>query len=175
MWKDLIYQGKNYGYKFEISDRGSLRNKITGTVYKLNVTTNGYLDVVVSLGNKKIKNFRIHKAVAETFIPNPKNKPEVNHIDGNKQNNYVENLEWVTGSENVQHAYNMGLASAKSHQGENSSTNKLTDEDVLYIKTNYKPRHPEFGCRALARKFGVHHKLIEMIIHNERWKHIIMP
>lgn len=59
--------------------------------------------------NNKIKRINIHRLLARFFIPNPFNKPIVNHIDGNKWNNNLNNLEWVTGQENMQHAYKSGL------------------------------------------------------------------
>lgn len=69
------------------------------------VTTQGYLAVDLPSG----KSQRVHRLVAKEFIPNPKNVEEVNHKDGNKQNNHATNLEWVTPKENTQHAYAMGL------------------------------------------------------------------
>lgn len=72
---------------------------------KLSKERKGYLRVALSDHNHK-KHIRfVHRLVAETFLPNPENKPEVNHIDGNKQNNCVQNLEWVSTSENILHAY----------------------------------------------------------------------
>jgi hypothetical protein len=64
---------------------------------------------MISLANNDRKYFLIHRLVAQTFIPNPENKPEVNHKDGNKHNCYYKNLEWVTPSENKQHAFDTGL------------------------------------------------------------------
>lgn len=70
---------------------------------------NGYLAFTVCVNNKR-KDIALHRALAITFIPNPENLPFINHKDGNKHNNALDNLEWCTGSQNVQHAYNTGLA-----------------------------------------------------------------
>lgn len=74
------------------------------------VNDRGYEEVNVTLGSRKLRKcIRVHRAVAELFIPNPQNKPQVNHKDGIKTNNVVNNLEWVTQSENIQHGFKNGL------------------------------------------------------------------
>lgn len=72
----------------------------------------GYLYVVITINNKEYKE-KVHRLVAKAFIPNPKNKLQVNHIDCNKENNNVDNLEWCTPSENMKHAYANGLRMGK--------------------------------------------------------------
>jgi len=94
MWKD-IKGFENY----EVSDIGQVRNKTTGCILKGQDNGRGYLEVGLH-SNKKRKHKYIHRLVAEAFIPNPNHKPEVNHMDEDKTNNHVSNLEWVTHREN---------------------------------------------------------------------------
>lgn len=94
--------------KFEVSTLGRIRNKLTGEVRATPVSKRGY-PVFSARVNNKLKLVNVHKCVATVFIPNPDNLPQVNHIDGNKQNNCVDNLEWCTARENVIHARLTGL------------------------------------------------------------------
>ena len=87
-------------------------SKITSTVTKLKPvldTTGYYIVTLVNKTTRKRRNYAIHRLLAEAFIPNPLNKPMVNHIDGDKANNNLENLEWVTAKENSDHAIKLGL------------------------------------------------------------------
>lgn len=93
---------------YSVSSEGRVRNDETGRIKALGKRHDGYYKVdLYSEGSRSSE--RVHRLVAQAFIPNPNNKPQVNHIDGNKINNSVENLEWVDGSENMIHAYNTGL------------------------------------------------------------------
>lgn len=170
IWKTLVYQGNEYS-NFEISNYGQLRNIKTNTIYKTTFNKRGYVQVCVSLGHKdKKKLFKIHKAVAETFIMNPENKPQVNHKDGNKQNNHVDNLEWVTNAENMKHAAENGLTAHRL--GADNQSSKLNIEDVIYIRENYKPYDSEYGSRALGRKFNVDHRIILDVVKMKSYTNI---
>ena len=105
MWKKYFYENKETCYS--ISDSGEVRKDTTG--YILSQSTQQDYKFVTLLIDGKQKRMRVHRLVAETFIENPKNKPYVNHINGKKDDNNVENLEWVTPSENTQHAVQTGL------------------------------------------------------------------
>lgn len=110
IWNRLIYQGKDLGDYYLISDTGEIKNVKTGLIRKKNINHEGYYFVSISLGSRQDKpTIKNHKAVAESFIINPNNYPVVNHKDGNKLNNNVENLEWCTYSENSKHAFEFGL------------------------------------------------------------------
>lgn len=111
---------------------------------------------------------RIHRLVAETFIPKVKGKNTVNHIDGNKLNNSVDNLEWSNRHDQLQHAYDHRLKSPMS--GTKNSQSKLSDKDVAWIRNHYKPQSKQFGSVALARKFGVTHRVILLAVHNKSYK-----
>lgn len=113
VWKDI----KDFEGIYQISNMGSVRSldrictsgrRLKGKVLKVSKNKGGY-ELIALRNGGKVANCTVHRLVAQMFIDNPGNKPHVNHIDGNKTNNKVDNLEWVTRSENQQHAYNTGL------------------------------------------------------------------
>ena len=109
IWKDIkgyegLYKISNLGRIKSLPRNGTIKNE---RIIKYSLDKYGYPQVI--LHNKKYKCFRVHRLVAKTFIPNPENKLTVNHIDGNKLNNCVDNLEWNTVEENNNHALRMGL------------------------------------------------------------------
>lgn len=110
---------------------------------------------------------RIHTLVAEHFLIKPQiKKPEVNHIDGNKLNNKVSNLEWTTHKENIRHAVRIGLMDIK---GEKHPFHKLTKEQVVFCRNNYKRYSKEWGSRSLADMFGISRRNMSDIINGVTW------
>lgn len=121
----------------------------------------GYLHVALCSGGEP-KHFNVHRLVAQAFIPNPQNKPQVNHRDGNKLNNHVSNLEWTTSAQNQRHAVDIGLKKS----GEGCSWSKLTQEQVLYIREN-----PEgLTAIALASLLDIDQVTISAIQRGMIWK-----
>lgn len=121
----------------------------------------GYPTIFISQKDKKCKQVRVHTLVALAFIQNPANKPQVNHIDGNKLNNHIDNLEWVTIKENIQHAWDTGLfedkrkkcaASAKLHHS----------KPVLDLHTGTKYNSLSEACRVLNEPYSRHSMRIFM-------------
>lgn len=91
------------GYEiYEINNFGKIRNIIKNNILS-NIEEGGYLRVTLAGLDKKRKSFLVHRLVAQAFIPNPENKPTVNHKDKDRKNNYVENLEWCTMKEQSEH------------------------------------------------------------------------
>lgn len=117
--------------------------------------------------NGKYPLFEIARLVADAFIPNPENKPQVNHINGNKLDNRVDNLEWCTASENQYHSYQIGLHSAV---GERNGQSKLTENDIREIRALYSIKtNPS---TILAKKYNVVPSCIRAIIRRELWSHV---
>lgn len=121
----------------------------------------------------KISKKLVHIIVAQTFLPNPENKPEVNHLKkmlcGTKMNtldNRPESLAWSTRSENMQYGYDFGFKCAK---GENNGQSKLTTEQVLEIRAIGKYRN---YTKDFSKKYGVSEKYISDIMNRKAWTHI---
>lgn len=131
-------------------------------IMKPHKTCNGYYRVTLSKNKKEVK-VLLHRAIANTFLGECPSGFVCNHKDGNPLNNHVDNLEWVSSSENAQHAYLIGLLKPK--RGENHGMAKLNWTKVKAIRTQY----PKKLLVELAKEFGVNRKTVRQIIHNERW------
>ena len=160
--KDVV----GYEELFAITEDGQIWSKRSNRFLKLTLSS-GYLTATTKISGSHVC-LRAHRLVAQAYIPNPDNKPQVNHKDGNKQNNHVSNLEWCTARENTQHAHDTGLAKALS--GTENVNSKLSEEDVRYIRANYRPRDKEFGTRGLGIKFNIAQSTISKIINNKTYK-----
>lgn len=108
VWKPLKYGDIDLTDRYEVSNTGKLRSIKSGRILKQTKNTRGYMAVCIRIGSE-YKVLKMHRAVAYTFIKNPNNLPVVNHLDGNKTNNHVNNLQWCTDQENMEHAIRTGL------------------------------------------------------------------
>ena len=148
VWKEIAKTG------YKVSNLGRIRrgDRILSGSYH----SDGYIFITIN-GNQ----IPIHRFVANAFIPNPENKPEVNHIDGNKMNNSASNLEWVNRSENMKHAVDHGL----QPKGLSTYKGKFTDEQREKIKELWNSG--KYSRSELAKTYGVSHTCINDIINNK--------
>lgn len=114
---------------YEISNLGNIKNVIKNKLLKFGKHNQGYLQVSLSKNNKKTT-FKIHRLIAIYFIDNPNNYKIINHVDGNKLNNSIENLEWCTSKHNNEHAYKLGLRFMTS------KNLNILNKKVINIETN---------------------------------------
>ena len=146
-----MYQISNYG---NVKSLARQRKNSKGVymqkekLLSLTNTSTGYKKVELVKNGKK-KGHKVHRLVAMAFIDNPENKPQVNHIDGNKTNNYVGNLEWVTSSENCIHAYETGL---------NPNKKEIDETIVITMYTNGTSKED------IAKEFGVSNVVVKRIL-----------
>lgn len=140
-----------------------------GFVYKRDkkLKTNNleYFDVNISYEDGTNKRQYVHRLVAMLYIPNPENKPQVNHIDGNKRNNAVVNLEWVTVKENVQHAFKIGLIAT----GCNHHAAKLTEQEVHEI---CRLLQEGWRVKDVSDKFSILRSTVSQIKTGKQFKYI---
>lgn len=139
VWKDV----PEYEGLYMISNLGNVLSKVPNNgkpkkkIMKQSICSSGYMKVVLSK-NGNHKQHMIHRLVAKAFIPNPENKETVNHIDGNKKNNCVDNLEWNTYSENLKHAYKNGLNSWNPRKGERMKAVEQLDRNTEEVIARYQ-------------------------------------
>lgn len=171
-WKPVI----GYEEKYEVSSHGSVRsidrtmtNALGQSRYYKGKTLkqrirNGY--PVVDLWNINPKTVSVHRIVAEAFVPNPDNKPEVNHVNGTKTDNIATNLEWVSRSENAAHAYQSGLTHASPVYGSDNGNSRLNHKSAESIR---KMSAEGKSSYEIAKRFGVNPSTIQRVLRRETW------
>jgi hypothetical protein len=164
----IKYKETNY----YISENGEVLNQKKNRGLKQHLNNWGYYFTV--LGRKTGHKF-IHRLVAELYVPNPENKPEVNHIDGNKTNNHFLNLEWVTVKENIAHARKIGLNKGCPNnkfggEGEECSHSVLTNSQVKEIREKNRPY--QYTYDMLSKEYKVSYQTINRVLNRKTWKHI---
>lgn len=149
--------------KYSVSNLGRVKNNYTNYIYKLYKCNTGYYKVNLKLYPKN-KSCSVHRLIMFAFKAEEYfEKATVNHIDGNKLNNNLDNLEWCTQKENCIHAYTIGLS---NNYGENNITSKLTNDQVLEIRKLYNEYTTQ---KELSKKFNVSSKNIYFIVNNKLW------
>lgn len=164
---------------YEVSDSGSVRTvartirhprgfdaNLKSRVITKRLSAKGY--ILVNIENEDgQKSRQVHRLVAQAFIDNPNNKPQVNHKNGIKTDNRVENLEWCTNRENIIHAYANGLIDVA--KGEGSGRSKLKTKDVVSIRER---RLAGITTKDLSETYGVCKSTIKRIINRKLWSHV---
>lgn len=148
----------------------------TGVVFSLNVArelqqTNNHSGYkCVNLTNEHgRKQLKVHRLVMQTFCPvDGMEHLQVNHKDGNKQNNRIDNLEWCSPLDNTRHAIKTGLKPKMKQRGTNNYNSKLNWDDVKYIREHYNKE--TCNCAALGKRFGVHQTTIKFVVDNKTWQ-----
>lgn len=175
IWKDVvgyesIYQVSNLGNIKALAQKRWMNVNMCYSHYKEKIlkpstTIDGYLKI--RLYKDLIdKNFLVHRLVGISFIDNIENKKEINHINGIKNDNRIENLEWVTPMENVKHSYKIGIK--KPQKGIYNGSCKLTELQVLEIRSLKGLK----SYNELSKIYNVGTSTIGRVLQKTHWKHI---
>jgi hypothetical protein len=169
--EEIVLQLKQIEYapRYYVSDTGKVYSTVTGDVVRVNPTcreVGWYEQYSLHVDGERIQQSG-HRLVAEAFIPNPENKPYVNHKNGIKNDNRVENLEWATASENNQHAIDTGLNPIK---GEGNPQNKYSEETIHRVcKLLEQNRYSSLKIEEMT---GVSFQVVSLIRTGKVWKDI---
>jgi hypothetical protein len=162
-------------HRYKISNCGRVWSLISNKILKNQINSQGYYSVTLYLQEKQPTTHRVHKLVMLVFCgPPTTDKPVVNHIDGNKLNNHISNLEYTTYGLNNQHALDMGLRKVwngiNAVRGEQNHFASIQETDVYTIIKLRKERG--WGARKIGKFLQISRSVIQHIISGRSWKHI---
>lgn len=164
---------KGYEESYEISNMGRVRSlprKGSPNVNYLKASSDDSMYKIVGLikvKGAKSKTTKIHRLVAEHFIPNPFNLPEVNHKLGNKNDNRASELEWCTHQRNIKHAFEIGI---KSQIGSKCPRAKIKEQDAIDIRRKFSPLI--YTRKMLAREYNISEASVKKILNRTNWSHV---
>lgn len=167
--KEIWLPVVGYEKLYEVSNLGRIKSLRRDKIMTNSLQSTGYLTVGLTVDGATI-NMKVHRLVAIAFLDAPPNGHEVNHKDGVKTNNKLDNLEWVTKPENAIHRHKIGLSTQDNYireKGEANANSKLTQEQVDEIREKYVPY--KYSANKLAKEFGVSQSCIEHIINKRSW------
>lgn len=158
--------------RYYISSHGDVKSfclKKNGVILKKQIDRNGYYSINIAFKDG-IKRVLVHRLVASVFLKKEPSKNEVNHKDGNKKNNHLNNLEWCTRSFNNKHAFDHGLKKPAPSYGEKHGRSRLSEKQVTEIRSLYSPR--KVSLNFLAKKFNISKRQVGRIVNNLHWKNV---